>query len=153
LVLSASPTRVACALPVLFPPNLNPILISSVGCEKNEVEAIQWLKKSAESGYADGQFNLAVCYAAGLGVPKDEKYLKPSSSPHPPHVVSGSLFPPLSAFLLRVIFFCLVCSPSQRPAFFPSPRCRLPPRAEGNRHLEHSLLNPSSFSCHSLGID
>jgi len=39
---------------------------------KNYGEALKWFRKSAEQGYAYGQYNLAVMYLEGSGVPKNE---------------------------------------------------------------------------------
>ena len=33
-------------------------------------EAVNWLRKAAEQGHAQAQFNLGVCYALGNGVPQ-----------------------------------------------------------------------------------
>lgn len=40
--------------------------------EQNYSEAIKWLTKAAENGDAVAQFNLAICYSNGQGVPKDD---------------------------------------------------------------------------------
>ena len=34
-------------------------------------ESVQWLKKAADQGDATAQFNLAMLYSAGRGVPRD----------------------------------------------------------------------------------
>lgn len=38
---------------------------------QNHVQAVTWLRKAADQGDAQAQFNLAVCYLKGLGVEKD----------------------------------------------------------------------------------
>lgn len=43
------------------------------GVEKNQVEAFQWLKRSAEQNYAKAQFQLANLYQQGVGTPQDMK--------------------------------------------------------------------------------
>jgi hypothetical protein len=42
------------------------------GVTKDEAEAVNWWRKSAEQGNADAQFNLGLSYDNGLGVTKDE---------------------------------------------------------------------------------
>ena len=37
---------------------------------KDEVEAVNWYRKSAERGYIGGQLNLGFMYENGLGVPE-----------------------------------------------------------------------------------
>lgn len=37
----------------------------------DEAAAAQWFRRAADQGYAVAQFNLAGCYAAGIGVPQD----------------------------------------------------------------------------------
>jgi len=39
--------------------------------EKNYIEAVEWYRKSAEQGYAEGQANLGYMYSNGYGVTKD----------------------------------------------------------------------------------
>ncbi|MDP7503376.1 MAG: tetratricopeptide repeat protein [Nitrospinota bacterium] len=41
------------------------------GVPKDYKLAVKWYRKSAEQGYALGQFNLGWMYRKGLGVPKD----------------------------------------------------------------------------------
>ncbi|MCX6872834.1 MAG: tetratricopeptide repeat protein [Verrucomicrobia bacterium] len=40
--------------------------------EKDEAEAVKWLRKAASQNHADAQYNLGVCYRDGQGVAKDE---------------------------------------------------------------------------------
>ena len=47
------------------------VFLRSGGGENNEREAVEWYTKAAEQGYADAQFNLALCYDDGEGVEKD----------------------------------------------------------------------------------
>ena len=41
------------------------------GVAKDMVEAVKWLRKSADQGYADAYFDLGECYRNGYGVTKD----------------------------------------------------------------------------------
>ena len=50
-------------------------LATMYGCNKAptpEERAVKWYRKAAEQGYAQAQFDLGCCYAAGLGVAEDE---------------------------------------------------------------------------------
>lgn len=47
-------------------------LWGSRGANKNEAEAVSWLRKAAEQGHASAQNSLGVCYLKGRGVKKDE---------------------------------------------------------------------------------
>ena len=49
--------------------------VATIGavCLKDYKEAVNWLRKSAEQGYADAQLDLGVCYDYGNGVPQDHK--------------------------------------------------------------------------------
>ena len=42
------------------------------GAVKNTAEAVQWYQKAADQGLAVASWNLALCYEAGRGVPKDK---------------------------------------------------------------------------------
>jgi hypothetical protein len=42
--------------------------------EKDYPEAVQWLRKAANLENAQAQFNLAVLYASGMGMPQDNEY-------------------------------------------------------------------------------
>ena len=50
------------------------------GVPQDYVEAVKWYRRAAERGYAPAQFNLARCYACGLGVAKD--YFKQAKAWH-----------------------------------------------------------------------
>ena len=52
-------------------------LANGRGVEKNEAEAIQWIRKAAEQGEVTAQINLGIAYAQGDGVPQNlsEAYL------------------------------------------------------------------------------
>lgn len=47
-------------------------LSGSRGANKNEAEAVSWLRKAAEQGHASAQNSLGVCYLEGRGLKKDE---------------------------------------------------------------------------------
>ncbi len=40
--------------------------------QQDNTEAAKWLRKAAERGHADAQFNLGVMYNNGEGVPEDD---------------------------------------------------------------------------------
>ena len=42
------------------------------GVVRDDREALRWLKKAAEAGEPNGQYNLAAMYMQGLGLPKDD---------------------------------------------------------------------------------
>jgi hypothetical protein len=43
------------------------------GMLEDDKEAVKWLRKAADQGYAKAQLNLGVMYANGEGVPEDDK--------------------------------------------------------------------------------
>jgi TPR repeat protein len=43
------------------------------GVQKDPSEAVRWFKRAAEQGHGPAQLNLGICYATGLGVPRDQK--------------------------------------------------------------------------------
>ena len=51
--------------------NLGYLYESGVGVEQDWTKAVQWYTRSAERGYARGQYNLAWCYEHGKGVARD----------------------------------------------------------------------------------
>lgn len=53
--------------------NLGYLYESGVGVEQDWGQAVQWYMRSAEQGYARGQYNLAWCYEHGKGVAKDRE--------------------------------------------------------------------------------
>jgi TPR repeat protein len=44
-----------------------------VGVPEDDRKAVEWYKKAAEQGYADGQYNLGRMYEIGRGIPKNLK--------------------------------------------------------------------------------
>ena len=44
---------------------------SSDGVPKDDAEAVKWIRKAADQGDAEAQFNLGNMYYSGTGVPKD----------------------------------------------------------------------------------
>ena len=42
--------------------------------KKDQAAAVHWYRKAAEQGEAAVQYNLAICYDIGSGVPKDFVY-------------------------------------------------------------------------------
>jgi len=46
--------------------------LEGIGVDKDETEAVKWLRKAAEQGNAPAQYHLGVCYSKGDGVPEDE---------------------------------------------------------------------------------
>ena len=48
-------------------------LANGRGVEKNDAEAVQWIRKAAEQGNASSQFSLGLMYSTGIGVTKDLK--------------------------------------------------------------------------------
>lgn len=47
--------------------------VTDTSPDECKTEIYKWYRKSAEQGYAPGQFNLGCCYGAGYGVEKDYK--------------------------------------------------------------------------------
>ena len=48
------------------------MLAAGQGCEKNDEEAVKWLRASAERGNKKAQLSLAKMYRAGRGVAQSE---------------------------------------------------------------------------------
>ena len=42
------------------------------GVPQDEAEAVRWVRRAAEQGNADVQYNLGTIYGAGRGVPQDD---------------------------------------------------------------------------------
>ena len=51
--------------------NLGVVLAEGVDGKPDYAAAAQWFRRAAEYGVLDSQFNLAILYARGLGVPQD----------------------------------------------------------------------------------
>ncbi len=47
------------------------LYVRGAGVPKDEAEGVKWLRKSAEQGFAQAQYNLGMAYRAGSGVEKD----------------------------------------------------------------------------------
>ncbi len=46
--------------------------VKGLGCEKNQAEALKWLRKGAQKGDADTENNLGFMYTQGMGVKEDD---------------------------------------------------------------------------------
>jgi FOG: TPR repeat, SEL1 subfamily len=56
--------------------NLGIMYATGSGTRPDNTQAAHWFTKAAEGGNADAQYNIAVMYDVGGGVPKDEKTRK-----------------------------------------------------------------------------